>query len=184
MAEKEVTLQATENEKRENETQRRRDLQEKENAVAELKRKLDEKTKMIEDLVTAMQAEEASRKCIQKNLERTIERNKQLESNLAASRVSIERAVSEAQSAKDAYAMMRQKTDELRHENSTLLNRYDDWASRVVNDSQDLKKHPSLKTAAHDVATKQRMKSGKYSDGLAKFLQRSDGSRVSQKWRP
>ena len=185
VAEKEMTLQSTMEEKRENETQRRRDLQEKENAVAELKLKLGEKSKMIEDLVAAMEAEEASRKCIQKNLERSVERNKHLESDLSASHLSIERAVSEAQSAKDAYAVMRQKADTLRHENSTLLNRYGDWASGVVNESREKhSKHLSSKTAAHDVVARQRMKSGKYSPRLAEFLRRDESSKVSQKWRP
>lgn len=70
---------------------------------------LEDKGKIVEDLLSAMQTEESSRKFVQKNLEMTNERNRMLESQLVATNASLDRAVSDSYSAMEAYETMKQK---------------------------------------------------------------------------
>ena len=109
LTEKETELQIAKKQSKEREHGHLQSLQEKENETVQLKRGLEEKTKVIEDILAAMQAEESSRKCMQKNLEMTAAHNHQLESQLKSSHVSLERAESDAACAKEAFAAMRDK---------------------------------------------------------------------------
>jgi len=56
-----------------------------------------------------MQAEESSRKLVQKTLEMTNDRNRMLETQLATTNVSLDRAVSDSYSAMKAYETMKEQ---------------------------------------------------------------------------
>lgn len=109
LSEKEAALQLLKKQSMEQNQIQKQTLQDKDALIEQLKMGLEEKKNVIEDVFGAMQAEETSRKSIQRNLEMTNERNRQLQSQLMGTRASLEHAVSDAVTAKDAYAVMREK---------------------------------------------------------------------------
>eukprot|EP00210_Caulerpa_lentillifera_P004912 g4688.t1 len=149
-------------------------IKNKDSTISELKQKLEDKAKIVEDLLSAMQSEESSRKLVQKNLEMTNERNRILETQLTATNASLERAVSDSYSAMEAYETMKEKAEVLKTENSSLLKQYEDWAVRIADDNRSGQAKKQFKTAANSVLAKQRLESGAYSERLVNLMKRRD----------